>query len=71
MNSKRLQFLHSALDKAETRLKLATGCADWRGAIAAAEDAVAIEAELAELRAEAGPAPQGALSAAKATELGR
>jgi hypothetical protein len=59
MNSKRLQFLHSALDKAETRLKLATGCADWRGAIAAAEDAVATEAELAELRAaEAGPAPQ-------------
>ena len=48
--SSRLQFLHSALDRAETRLKLCTGAADWRGAREAAEDAAAVEAEISELR---------------------
>lgn len=58
----RIQFLHSALDKAETRLRLCTGSCDWRGAREAAEEAAAIDDELKAIRAAGEQGPRNVVS---------
>jgi hypothetical protein len=65
-NTQRVMFLNSALERAERRLKLCTGQADWRGARAAAEDAAAIDDELKALRAAAEQGPQNVVGRVRA-----
>lgn len=57
-DTQRIMFLNSALERAERRLRLCTGQADWRGAREAAEEAAAVDDELRALRAAAVQGPQ-------------
>ena len=65
-DTQRIMFLNSALERAERRLRLCTGQADWRGAREAAEEAAAVDDEIKALRAAAAQGPQNVIGRMRA-----